>query len=223
MVSPPSTTTMRTLSVLVALIVAAAAKPGQTPLGTAPRKVPVVLGVMSGCPDALACEAVFDAALPHVADKIALALTYIAQCVRAIPRAHAADARQAERDRARVRDALHARRAGVRGERPAAVRAGVPRHRPVVAVRAVPERRGPVRGRGRRARAALCARGRAGLGGRAGGPVRGDRAQRRERRGPAAPARERGADARDGHRVRVREARAGTGRSRGRAGRAARS
>ncbi|KAI0053633.1 hypothetical protein FA95DRAFT_1481210 [Auriscalpium vulgare] len=42
-------------------------------------KVPVTLGVMSRCPDALFCEAVFDQVLPRVADKIDFSLTYVAK------------------------------------------------------------------------------------------------------------------------------------------------
>ncbi|KAI0322439.1 hypothetical protein OF83DRAFT_731405 [Amylostereum chailletii] len=42
-------------------------------------KVPVTLGVMSRCPDALLCEAVFDQVLKKVADKIDYELTYIAE------------------------------------------------------------------------------------------------------------------------------------------------
>ena len=44
-------------------------------------KVPVVLGVMSQCPDAILCEAVFNRALEHVADIIDLSLTFIGRCV----------------------------------------------------------------------------------------------------------------------------------------------
>lgn len=40
-------------------------------------KVPVVLGVMSRCPDALLCEAVFDQVLPRAGSKIDLSLTYL--------------------------------------------------------------------------------------------------------------------------------------------------
>ena len=40
-------------------------------------KVPVVLGVMSRCPDAILCETVFDRVLEKVADKIDLSLTFI--------------------------------------------------------------------------------------------------------------------------------------------------
>ncbi|THH02791.1 hypothetical protein EW026_g179 [Hermanssonia centrifuga] len=40
-------------------------------------KVPVVLGVMSQCPDAILCESVFDHVLQRVPDKIDLSLTFI--------------------------------------------------------------------------------------------------------------------------------------------------
>lgn len=40
-------------------------------------KVPVVLGVMSRCPDAILCESVFDQVLKEVADKVDLSLTFI--------------------------------------------------------------------------------------------------------------------------------------------------
>ncbi|KAA1466493.1 hypothetical protein DENSPDRAFT_831335 [Dentipellis sp. KUC8613] len=42
-------------------------------------KVPVVLGVMSRCPDALLCEAVFDQVLKKVSDKVDFSLTYVAK------------------------------------------------------------------------------------------------------------------------------------------------
>ncbi|KAI0701807.1 hypothetical protein BC835DRAFT_1404460 [Cytidiella melzeri] len=40
-------------------------------------KVPVVLGVMSQCPDAIVCESVFDETLQQVGDKVDLSLTFI--------------------------------------------------------------------------------------------------------------------------------------------------
>ena len=40
-------------------------------------KVPVTLGVMSRCPDALICEATFDKVVPQVIDKIDLSLSFI--------------------------------------------------------------------------------------------------------------------------------------------------
>ena len=44
-------------------------------------KVPVELGVMSKCPDALACESIFDQVIPKVGTKMDLELLYIGQCV----------------------------------------------------------------------------------------------------------------------------------------------
>ncbi|TFK87073.1 hypothetical protein K466DRAFT_491595 [Polyporus arcularius HHB13444] len=40
-------------------------------------RVPIVLGVMSGCPDALLCESVFDHVLARVSAKVDLSLTFI--------------------------------------------------------------------------------------------------------------------------------------------------
>ncbi|KAG1754030.1 uncharacterized protein EDB91DRAFT_1101266 [Suillus paluster] len=42
-------------------------------------KVPVVLGVMSRCPDAILCESVFDRVLQRVGDKVDISLSFIAQ------------------------------------------------------------------------------------------------------------------------------------------------
>ncbi|PPQ98506.1 hypothetical protein CVT24_003997 [Panaeolus cyanescens] len=42
-------------------------------------KVPVQLGVMSQCPDALLCETTFDRVLEHVDDKVDLSLVYVAR------------------------------------------------------------------------------------------------------------------------------------------------
>ena len=42
-------------------------------------KVPVVLGVMSRCPDALLCEAVWDRVLQRVGDKVDISLSFIAK------------------------------------------------------------------------------------------------------------------------------------------------
>jgi hypothetical protein len=42
-------------------------------------KVPLVLGVMSACPDAILCEAVFDEVLSEVGDKVDLSLSFIAR------------------------------------------------------------------------------------------------------------------------------------------------
>jgi hypothetical protein len=43
-------------------------------------KVPVQLGVMSRCPDALLCESIFDQVLKKVSDKVDLAFFFIAKC-----------------------------------------------------------------------------------------------------------------------------------------------
>ncbi|KAI6105591.1 hypothetical protein F5141DRAFT_1006319 [Pisolithus sp. B1] len=42
-------------------------------------KVPVVLGVMSRCPDALLCESVWDRVLQRVGDKVDISLSFIAK------------------------------------------------------------------------------------------------------------------------------------------------
>ena len=46
-------------------------------------KVPVVLGVMSRCPDAMLCEAVWDRVLQRVGDKVDISLSFIAKYVLA--------------------------------------------------------------------------------------------------------------------------------------------
>jgi hypothetical protein len=70
-----------TSTLFAALGLAAHALPPQQPFGAPPpaQLVPVVLGVMSRCPDAFACEAVFDDVLARVGDKVDLSLAYIAQ------------------------------------------------------------------------------------------------------------------------------------------------
>ncbi|KAF6762622.1 hypothetical protein DFP72DRAFT_876365 [Ephemerocybe angulata] len=42
-------------------------------------KVPVQLGVMSRCPDALLCESLFNEVLPEVLDKVNMSLVYVAK------------------------------------------------------------------------------------------------------------------------------------------------
>ncbi|KAG5646563.1 hypothetical protein DXG03_002866 [Asterophora parasitica] len=42
-------------------------------------KVPIQLGVMSRCPDALLCESVFNKVLPKVNDRIDISLVYVAK------------------------------------------------------------------------------------------------------------------------------------------------
>ena len=46
-------------------------------------KVPVVLGVMSRCPDAILCESVFNRVLQREGDKVAISLSFIAKYVHA--------------------------------------------------------------------------------------------------------------------------------------------
>jgi len=52
---------------------------GTVPWYAVDVRVPVQLGVMSRCPDALLCESVFNAVLKEVADKVDLSLVYIAK------------------------------------------------------------------------------------------------------------------------------------------------
>ena len=144
-------------------------------------KVPVILGVMSACPDALVCESVFDRVLKKVADKTDLALTYIAQSASpsSFPPAPAKlifqrSGGQRERIRARLRRDMQARPARMRGERAAALRREVPRPAAVVAVCAVPELPGQGEDRGPRRRAPVRAGGRHRLGRERRGCVCGD-------------------------------------------------
>ncbi|KAI0832295.1 hypothetical protein BC628DRAFT_1310066 [Trametes gibbosa] len=51
--------------------------PGAYTGGFGDVRVPVVLGVMSRCPDAVLCETVFDHVLERVEDKIDLSLTFV--------------------------------------------------------------------------------------------------------------------------------------------------
>lgn len=55
----------------------------QRPWSTHPLRVPVTLGVMSQCPDALFCETLFDKVIPRVVHKIDLSLAYVATYVLA--------------------------------------------------------------------------------------------------------------------------------------------
>jgi hypothetical protein len=70
---------------VLALISSVAAGPlaAQEPLSI-PRidddKVPVDLGVVSRCPDALVCESIFNQVLPKVLDIVDVRLGYVAQC-----------------------------------------------------------------------------------------------------------------------------------------------
>lgn len=47
------------------------------------NKVPVVLGVMSRCPDAILCESVFNRVLQRVGNKVDISLSFIAKYVHA--------------------------------------------------------------------------------------------------------------------------------------------
>ena len=75
-------------------------------------KVPVVLGVMSACPDAIYCEAVFDDVLAQAGDKVDLSLTFIGKYVWQVcqPCYASIHARhwQTERFRTRFRSDLYA-------------------------------------------------------------------------------------------------------------------
>jgi hypothetical protein len=46
-------------------------------------KVPVVLGVMSRCPDAILCESVFNRVLQRAGNKVDISLSFIAKYVHA--------------------------------------------------------------------------------------------------------------------------------------------
>ncbi|KDQ64492.1 hypothetical protein JAAARDRAFT_145274 [Jaapia argillacea MUCL 33604] len=75
-----SSSTILLLMVAASLAQAAHSPPlvVQEPFSTiSDVKVPVVLGVMSRCPDALMCESVFDRVVHRVADKINLTMTYL--------------------------------------------------------------------------------------------------------------------------------------------------
>jgi len=67
-------------SVLSLSLVAVYASPRavQKPWSASTIRVPVTLGVMSRCPDALLCETLFDNVIPRVAEKINLSLVYVA-------------------------------------------------------------------------------------------------------------------------------------------------
>jgi hypothetical protein len=59
----------------------ASARPVQQSWSSDSLRVPVSLGVMSRCPDALLCETLFDNVIPRVAKKIDLSLAYVATYV----------------------------------------------------------------------------------------------------------------------------------------------
>lgn len=66
---------------LCAVAVCASARPVQHSWSSNTLRVPVTLGVMSRCPDALLCETLFDNVIPRVAEKINLSLAYVATYV----------------------------------------------------------------------------------------------------------------------------------------------
>jgi hypothetical protein len=75
---------IQTLSLFFAAAHASSVTDAQNPWSiqnsfTSNLRVPVVLGVMSRCPDALLCETLFDNVIPKVADKIDLSLAYVAK------------------------------------------------------------------------------------------------------------------------------------------------
>jgi len=58
----------------------------QVPVGLTPVlddqvRVPVILGVMSRCPDALLCESIFDSVLKHTWDIVDISLSFLGKCV----------------------------------------------------------------------------------------------------------------------------------------------
>ncbi len=69
------------VSALSLCLVAAYARPVQQSWSSTSRRVPVTLGVMSRCPDALLCETLFDNVIPRVAEKIDLSFAYVATYV----------------------------------------------------------------------------------------------------------------------------------------------
>lgn len=66
---------------LCLVAVYASARPVQQSWSSNYLRVPVTLGVMSRCPDALLCETLFDSVIPRVYEKINLSLAYIATYV----------------------------------------------------------------------------------------------------------------------------------------------
>ena len=80
-------TTMFAIIILVCVAITSAAftidngqdyqRPLRMPYKKQDIKVPVVLGVMSRCPDALLCESVFEQVLRRVNDKVDISLTFI--------------------------------------------------------------------------------------------------------------------------------------------------
>ncbi|KAG6330570.1 hypothetical protein ID866_8522 [Astraeus odoratus] len=76
---------LSTLSLLFLAVIVHVAAPrsiggsGPQALLASDVKVPVVLGVMSRCPDAMLCESVWDRVLQRVGDKVDISLSFIAK------------------------------------------------------------------------------------------------------------------------------------------------
>ncbi|KAN0126780.1 hypothetical protein V8E52_000420 [Russula decolorans] len=62
----------------LSLCLVASTRPVQQSWSSNSLRVPVTLGVMSRCPDALLCETLFDSVIPRVSKKIELSLAYVA-------------------------------------------------------------------------------------------------------------------------------------------------
>ncbi|KAF8505830.1 hypothetical protein F5888DRAFT_1791801 [Russula emetica] len=79
-----SKSVVTTLS-LCLVAVYSSARPVQHSWSSNLLRVPVTLGVMSRCPDALLCETLFDSVIPRVTEKIELSLAYVATLNRSDP------------------------------------------------------------------------------------------------------------------------------------------
>lgn len=82
-------------------------------------KVPVVLGVMSRCPDAILCESVWDTVLQQVGNKVDISLSFIGRCAHSRPvRDFGINVKiKAKPTRQNLWRGLHAWHAGVRRKR----------------------------------------------------------------------------------------------------------
>ncbi|KAL8292079.1 hypothetical protein RQP46_001545 [Phenoliferia psychrophenolica] len=68
---------MHALLPLLGLALPILASPAQTPFQLAPARVPVLLGVMSRCPDARVCETVWDRVLARIPELVDVQAVYI--------------------------------------------------------------------------------------------------------------------------------------------------
>lgn len=66
-------------------IVEAQAPIAFTPVLADGIRVPVLLGVMSRCPDALLCESIFDSVLKQTWDIVDISLSFVGKCVSLSP------------------------------------------------------------------------------------------------------------------------------------------